>query len=61
MKTHLLTFFPGDDEEILKTLRTVAKDFRGKVSFADKAWRKEKNGRERKNGLLLHEVWDINF
>ena len=32
MKTHLLAFYPGDNEEILKGLREVAVDFKGKVS-----------------------------
>lgn len=31
MKTHLLSFFEGDDEKILGDLREVAKEFRGKV------------------------------
>ena len=33
IKTHLLSFFEGDNEEYLNGLREVAKDFRGKVGF----------------------------
>lgn len=37
LKTHLLSFFSGDNEEFLANLREVAADFKGKV-HAD-GWR----------------------
>ncbi len=31
MKTHLLSFFEGDNEKYLTELKEIAKDYRGKV------------------------------
>ena len=33
VKSHLLCFFAGDNEEYLTALREVAKDFKGRVSL----------------------------